>query len=203
MKTARGPRFTCISRTLLILFLHQRMQPATISSAAAGKQLILSEIADNPEAVKAALAYPEIFTLEARIDPWPVVLDEYGVLRWKRDTMISQLFEVASGDDSPFATGAAARAQHDRRPLNLGLVKASFCNGRYSRLDYLRLHKRLGYSLQGYYECLSDTEDFGWYDEWVNHYAAMPVAEPKDEKKRKTRDDDTEGNVSNKRARVK
>jgi hypothetical protein len=165
------------------------MDPVIVATAEEGRRIVLSELPAEDE--KDLRSYPEILALEARIDPWPVVLDSRGVIRWKEDTMISNLTNVAYGDDSPYLTGHAAQEQHKRRPVDLGMLKIAFDKGRYSRLDYLRFHKRLGYSLQGYYEILSDET---WYKEWASQFGVTFDDEDEDEEasRKRPRDSDEE-----------
>lgn len=143
------------------------MDPVIIATALRGKKVLLSEFVGRAEKERVYSLlqrdYPFVINLEMRIDPWPVVFDQHGTIRWKEDTMISGLTVIAHGSTNRFAQGAEAREQHDRRPLDLDLLLISLGNDCYTRIDYLRYQKRSGYSLAGYGEITSSLD---WYDQW-------------------------------------
>jgi len=151
---SHSPPFTMTERPIPLVTFEQ------------GKTILLSALATPKEKqeVWKEVCQDALVLMEMRIDPWPIVIDSHGVYRWKQDTMISNLTEIAYGQDNMFAQGAEARELQSRQPLNLNLLKVSLANGRFGRLDYLRLHKRLGFSLEGHSDAFSSLE---WGESWL------------------------------------
>lgn len=98
--------------------------------------------------------YPTVLKRDVHEDPWPLVLDERGTLRWKEDPMVAQL---ATSHYNQFVPGshmdpARARLVNSMTPLDLDKLAFAVQAGHYPPHLFRRLMKRLGYSLQGYYE---------------------------------------------------
>lgn len=125
-------------------------RPPAVYTPAEGKRALLADI---PRAERASIwsilerQYREVVDFEMRVDAWPVVLDEAGTLRWKQDTMISGLLD-----------------HRDVAIADMNTLSIRMQQGRYDKLDYLRFLKRTGYSLQGYFECVSTCD---WYWAWL------------------------------------
>lgn len=104
------------------------------------ERLVLAEIpeAQRPRVLAVLRSdYPAVLERDVHDDPWPVVLDARGVLRWKADPMVAALTFGFAGAPPP---------------LDLNRLSVALQSGQYAPADYRRLAKRMHYSLQGYYE---------------------------------------------------
>ena len=110
-----------------------------------GIAILLSEVdAKHHDYVLGVLTeyYPLVLERAIFEDPWPITYSPTGAymksaFRWKPDSMIRDL-SIGTGMEPP--------------TLDLTNIVVQVASGTYSRLDYRRMMKRIGYSLSGYFE---------------------------------------------------
>jgi len=102
-------------------------------------QIPVSDHLDTMELLQRS--YPELLD---DIDVHPLVWDEQGVLRWKKDPLLCRMQELGL--------------------IDLNITTAYGQMGKLSNLELRQLAKRMGYSLSGYF-------DLSYVQEWANGFS--------------------------------